>query len=143
MFVISPDGEPELLPVAEKIVAMAPEVPGWEILAARPARPISEFSIESDGRTIQVDPKRWRYVLYKFSDGVFDIVLAQDGLEGVSEAERYAAAFIFLDGALGEARRMHLIRDVEVAAMLSPEQVSKASAAEHLAAHMTSLILTQ
>lgn len=56
-----------------------------------------------------------------------------------NEDDRHAAAVIFLDGVLGEVRRLRLIREVEVVTALSEEQAAKASKAEHLAAHLARL----
>lgn len=138
---ISPDGAADLLPLTRRIVSLAPQIPGWEFLPARPARvPHFTFSITStSGQMIDVDAHKWRYVLYRFPDGSFDIVLEQVGLLPDSADDRYMAAVTFLDGLLGEASRLARIRDVEPVDALTVEQAQKANPVTVLRDHLDSL----
>jgi hypothetical protein len=138
---ISPDGDPELLPLTQRIVSMAPELSRWEFLPARPARAASlEFSIAtSSGGELSIDARSWRYVLFKFPDTMFDIVLEQGDLPDASEDDRYIAAAVLLDGLLGEGKRLLRIRDVEPVIALSPEQAKKANPITVLSEHLDSL----
>lgn len=138
---VSPDGDPDLLPLTQRIVAMAPTLPGWEFHPARPARAESlEFSIgTSSGDEIAVDAQSWRYVLFKFPDKTFDIVLEQQNLTDVSDDDRYTAAVVLLDALLGEGKRLLRIREVEPVAALNPEQGKKANPITVLPEHLDSL----
>jgi hypothetical protein len=138
---ISPDGERELLPLTQRIVSLAPEIPHWELLPARPPRsPSLELSItDSAGRELQIDAHAWRYVLFRFRDGMCDLVLEQNDLKHVSEGDRYTVATLVLDGLLGEQMRLLRIQDVEPVVTLPREQAKKASPITDLAAHLRSL----
>lgn len=139
---ISPNGEADLLPVTRKIAAAAPAGLGWEVHPARPARdPYLTFSMRrpGDAAEIEVDARAWRYVLYRFREGDFDVVLEQPNLGSLSDDERYSAAVIFLDGALGEEARLRRVREVEAVVALSAEQAAKASQASDLRAHLAAL----
>ena len=127
----------QYMQTSEQIVAMAPEVPDWEIHPARPACAVPRLALASgDGRQIVADPRCWRYTLHGRPDGAFNIVIEQPGLEGVSEDHRYAAAFCWLDALLGEARSLRLIRNIEVVTALSDDQSRHAPAAEQLPADL-------
>ena len=142
--VISPDGKKELLETTRRIVDLAPEIPGWELHSSRPRRDWDlRFSIEgSSGETIAVDAREWYYVLYKFADGTFDIVVEQSNLDAVDEDERYRAATVLLDGQIGEARRIELIGGIEAVAALNDSDREKASPVKTLADHLNSLVTT-
>jgi hypothetical protein len=113
---VSPDGERALLPAAERVVASAPPVPGWR------------FSIEGDdGGTIDVDATQWKYVLFRWKDGMFDVLVEARGLEERTEGDRHRVAAILLDGILGERRRLRTFADIEAVNVLPPDLVSKAS----------------
>jgi hypothetical protein len=88
---ISPDGDRALLSEAERVVSSAPPVPGGRFLGGRQARsPALELSIEADdGGTIEVDATRWRYVLFTWKDGTFDVLVETRGLEERSEGDRH------------------------------------------------------
>lgn len=143
--VITPDGARQQLPTTRRIVARAPRIPGWEFHWARPPRTWTlEFSIDSEqaGR-IQVDARSWRYVLLRFPDHTFDVVLEQGNLKDVSERDRYTAAVVLLDGILGELKRLELIGGIEPVAVLPEEQTSKANPIEVLSKHLESLVAKQ
>lgn len=139
-FAISPDGNPDLLPLTKRIVALAPDVPGWEFHPARPPRAEwPEFSIRgADGCKIKVNAQSWRYVLYSFGDRDFDIVIEQNDL-AASEETRYTAAVVLLDALLGEGTRLLCIKAVDPVATLSPEQENNASPIAVLPKHLDSL----
>lgn len=137
---ISPDGDAALLPVTQRIVAMAPTIPGWEFHPARrPRSPSLEFSFETtDGRIADIDAQAWRYLLFRLPDGRFDLVLEQMNLLNASDDDRYACAVLLLDGLLGEATRLLRFREVEPVAALPVEKEQKASSVTSLAAHLES-----
>jgi hypothetical protein len=138
---ISPDGDVDWLPITTRIVALAPELPRWEFHPARQARPQLELSVEGDdGEPIEIDAHRWRYVLIRFPDGIFDIIVEQNDLAEASEDERYAATVALLDGLLGEATMLARIQGIEPVAKLSSEHSAQASAIVDLPAHLAALL---
>ena len=102
--IITPDGSKDWLAVTEYIVERAPSISGWEFQSARPIRDWDmQFSIEgTGGMHLGIDARPWRYVLFKYPDNTFDIVVEQNNLHAASDDDRYAAAFVLLDGTVGE-----------------------------------------
>lgn len=139
--IITPDGSRDWVPVTQHIVALAPRVAGWEFHSARPPRDWDmQFSIEgADGTHLDIDARPWRYVLFKYPDNTFDIVIEERNLHSVSDDDRYAAAVVVLDGALGEKRRLALLGGIEAVETLSVECAHKANPIHHLAQHLNSL----
>lgn len=137
---ISPDGDPDVLPLTLRIVALAPALSRWEFHPARPARAENlEFSIEtSPGGELSIDARSWRYVLFEFPHGTFDIVVEQENLADVSDDDRYTAAVVLLDALLGEGTRLLRIRDVEPLPALNPAQGKKANPISLLPEHLAS-----
>lgn len=140
--VITPDGAPEWLGATQHIVALAPVIAGWEFHWARPPRAWDlQFSIESgSGETIEVDARDWRYVLFRFPDETFDIVLEQGNLTAAGEDDRYTAAVVLLDGVLGESNRLKHIDGIEAVLKLSDEHAAHASRVDTLSEHLNSLL---
>lgn len=140
--VITPDGSKDQLATSRSIVESAPQIRGWEFHWAKPPkRWEKQFEIESDrGGVIPVDARSWRYVLFRFPDGTFDVILEQSNLAAASEGDRYTAAVVLLDGILGELRRLELIGGIEAVAALPKEQEAKASPIDVLSKHLESLV---
>lgn len=138
---ITPDGSKEWLPVTQHIIELAPRISGWEFQSARPQRDWDmQFSIEGAGGTpLRIDARQWRYVLFKYPDNTFDIVLEQNNLHSISDDDRYAAAIVLLDGTVGERRRLALLGGIEAVETLSAEHARKANPMHHLAQHLDSL----
>ncbi|MBK9266188.1 MAG: hypothetical protein IPM54_41170 [Polyangiaceae bacterium] len=141
--VITPDGSKDWLPVTQHIVELAPRIAGWEFQSARLPRDWDmQFSIESAGGThLDIDARPWRYVLFKYPDDTFDIVLEQNNLHSVSDDDRYAAAVVLLDGTLGERRRLALLGGIEAVETFSADLARKANPMHHLVQHLDSLEL--
>jgi hypothetical protein len=139
--VVSPDGDPERLPISRHIVALAPNIQGWEFHPARPPKQWElQFSIESDeGETIPIDARSWRYVMLKFPDGTFDVLFEQPNATEIDEGDRWTACMILLDGLLGEATRMAFIGDVEPVLKLPPDYTGKATPVSRMPEHFDSL----
>lgn len=140
--VITPDGSKEWLGLTQHFVALAPRIPGWEFHWARPPREWDlRFSVERDtGGILDIDAREWKYVLFRFADHSFDIVVEQSNHRDVSASDRYTAAVVLLDGILGEAKRLELIGGIEPVVTLSKEHAAKASPVVVLAKHLDSLL---
>lgn len=138
---ITPDGSKDWLPVTQHIVKQAPRISGWEFQSARPPRHWNmQFSINGAGDThLDIDARPWRYVLFKYPDNTFDIVLEQNNLQSASDDDRYTAAVILLDGTVGERRWLALLGGIEAVETLSTEHSRKANPMHHLAQHLDSV----
>jgi hypothetical protein len=138
---LTPDGDPAKLAVTKHIITFAPSVAGWEFYPAKPAKDWNlMFSIETEnGDIVDVDARTWRYVLFRFPDDTFDLILSQDGLAPVGEDDRYTAAVIVVDGLLGEEVRMALIDTIEPVEALSKKDEPQATSILALPQHLESL----
>jgi hypothetical protein len=114
--VISPGGHAERLPETKTIVDLAPPCTGWQFFSAKQPKEWERCFLmnDSQGNQLAVDASEWRYVLYEYPDGVFDIVVHAPGLAGLSEQDQISAAEIVLDCELGEETRLSLIDEIEV-----------------------------
>ena len=140
-FVLSPSGDPDLLPVTREIVAAAPDCPGWEF---HPAKPVKRWDriilIENrDGTTAAVDVSNARYVLLRHPDGMFTVLIADQQLSELPAEQQRTAAEILLDGELGEDLRMTAICEVDVQRELDNHNASAVTAIEHIREHVLSL----
>ncbi len=140
--VLSPDGDAELLPLSRALIAEAPALADWEFHPARPPKQWKlRFSIEGEhGQTTHVDARSWRYVLLKYPDGTYDVIIEQPNAVGMDEDQQWLACILLLDGLLGEATRLTFIGDVTPVLRLSPEHAEKATPIEGMPAHLESLL---
>ncbi|MBL9024471.1 MAG: hypothetical protein JNL21_19910 [Myxococcales bacterium] len=134
---LTPDGSVELLPLTEAIVAAAAPIPDFELHSARPAKRWDlRFSITGPrGEEVPVDARAWRYVLFRFQDGLFDILIEEPNMGHAEEDMRVSAAIVVVDGLLGERERLLGIHTVDATVGLDPSVEAKASQIEHLADH--------
>jgi hypothetical protein len=143
LLVISPGGRTELLSETRKIIGLAPACSGWRFFSAKPSKEWERrfFMNDSEGKRVAVDASQWRYVLYGYPDGVFDIVIDAPDLAPLAEQDRITAAEIVLDGELGEEARLSLIGEIEV--VVAPADASlKTTPIAHVRDHLRKLANT-
>jgi len=138
---IGPGGEAQKLHATRRIVALAPLIAGWEFhWALQPKEWDLRFTLESTrGEPMQIDGRPWRYVLFRFPDGIYDIVLEQNNLENATDEDRYTAAVIAIDGLLGEGRRLLELHEIEPVFELSVGESAKATGLALLPTHLATL----
>jgi hypothetical protein len=128
MLSFSPKGDARLLLFLRTVVDHAPILNDWEFHAGKPARKWDiSFSIESGGQSKFVDGKSWQVVVYRFPDGVCDLVFMAPTSPDLSQQEKDLAASIIVDGELGESQRMEMVNVIEVVTEW-PDQRAKSSA---------------
>jgi hypothetical protein len=139
--VISPSGQKSMLQVTRSIVSAAPEIESWEFYYAKPPKDWSQrFSFRGvTGKDVFIDATHWEYVLMKFTDGTFDIVVRTVGCEGANQEDRLTAIGILLDGILGELTRLEKICSVEAVEDFDADLRGKASSVKVLRDHIESL----
>lgn len=140
--VLTPCGDPDLLRETREVIEAAPECPGWEFYPAKPPKNWQrKFVLQNDdGSTVDVDASSARYVLLRYPDGVFDVLLADHELAALPESLRETAVEVLLDGELGEERRMMSIHSVDVVGEFEEEMQRRSSSIETLAAHVRSFV---
>ncbi|TCN50005.1 hypothetical protein D0809_24075 [Flavobacterium circumlabens] len=115
MLIISPGGDVELLPATQKIIEFSPKIEDWEFYHYKPAKKWN-FQLtlyEEDNVRKILDVKDWEYVLYKFSDGTFDIIFKAINLNESSEDEKLLVGDIVLESFLGEELSLKFIKNIE------------------------------
>lgn len=118
------------------------EFPGWEFHYAKPPKEWDLiFDFEKDnGDVIEVNASNWQYVLLKYEDGGFEIILQTDNLDGLSEDDKLVASEILLDGILGEEVRMLHISYIDVVKSFDDQYVNKSSDIKNLNNHLKTLL---
>jgi len=137
MFVLSPEGDAELLALTGEVTDAAPALSGWEFYAARPARPGAPLRFTMGD--VDVDASGWRFVCLAAPEGgeaETGIVVEQPGLEKrlKREDDRVAAALICLDGLIGEGRRLETFSEVWAVPKMRPEEQALARPMKELPA---------
>lgn len=127
--VISPGGDLELLPYTKEIISHFKPIPNWEFHYAKPPKQwefIFDFE-KQDGSQVEIDASKWRYVLLRYEDGMYEIIIQGDGLENLDEDEMLTAAEILVDSILGEEKRMTLICAIDIVEELEEQYRSKSN----------------
>lgn len=141
-FVISPNGDSEKLKETTKIIKYAPQCANWEFHASKPPKRWNlKFNINGNkNEKIEIDANNWEYVLLKFPDGTFDIIMKAPFLMSLSDNLRKTAAEILLFGVLGEERYMELIGDIEIVIDFEEKYKGNKSAIKQLSQHLETLL---
>ncbi|WP_437186879.1 hypothetical protein SH668x_000246 [Planctomicrobium sp. SH668] len=110
---ITSEGNIELFPLVEQIVAMAPAMQGWRVVAFR--QPIDQdFVFESDG--IRLDTQELQFRLEESFDdpGLVDLIIAVPNLDDADEDALETGVIILLESRLGEKVAAESIATLEV-----------------------------
>lgn len=142
--VVSPGGDKALLALTRGIVAAAPEIPNWEIHAAKPPKQWDfKFSVDRrNGDAATIDASGWEYVLLRFPDGSYQVELRAPDLMDLDEETRVVAAELAVEGTVGEATRLELIAGIDVLPAFEEDQAHKATNLKHLRDHLRVLTRT-
>jgi hypothetical protein len=140
--VISPGGDVELLKKTKEVVKNALECKDWEYYYAKPPKEWDlTFDYETqNGKTILVDASGWEYVLLKYEDGMFEIIIKDFTLCQLDDDEKQIVAEIVLDGVLGEELRMERIFAIEIVDDFAPQYQDKSTNIKKLESHLKSLM---
>lgn len=138
MLIISPSGNPELLKTTKGIIDKAPHLPVWEFCHYKPAKDWDfKLSVE-EGANIKrmIDVSEWQYVLLKFPDGTYDMLLKAGNIGKLPDNEKNVMADIVLESILGEKLSLELIKNIEFVDDFSEEYQSKKTSVRHLKDHI-------
>jgi hypothetical protein len=141
---ISPGGNKSLLPLTREIVSLAPKLPRWEIHHAKPPKDwnyIFEMQL-SNSNVVTVDARKWRYVLLRFPDFMYDVILETHGGEQLPTEDRERAGEILIEGILGEEARLTQVVSVQVLNRFDAEHDQKAGSIRFLSDHFKELSVT-
>lgn len=109
--VISCDGIRGGISSVEALVAKAPTIEGWKIIAFRPSIDQS-ITIEGDGLKLSTDDILFDY--QTAPNDTVDITLYIDGINDNNKSDYLSAAFVLLDAAVGEYRAMTKIGGLDL-----------------------------
>lgn len=122
---ISPNLNKDVYEITQAIVSHAPNLPLWVFSPARQPKSWNKtFEFESEaGCHIQLDASNWGYVLLRYPDGTYEIVLRGNNLETLSDNDRWLAAAVVLEAILGEEILMERIDHFELVDSLEPSLI--------------------
>jgi hypothetical protein len=139
--VISPHGDKDLLKQTRNIVAMAPVLDQWEFYPARqPLQGSPIFILHTDKGDVSFDASNWQYILYKFPDNTFDIVLKASTIQDFSPTDQAMAACLAIDGIIGEELRIAVFVEIEVVKEFEEGEKPGAPTLPNLLDHLKQLL---
>lgn len=140
--IISPCGDKEGLTITQKIVSLAPNCSGWEFYPAKVPKKWGRIfeTFDTTGKKITINASEWEYVLFKFPDGTFDIVIKTPNLFVYDEQTRFFAVEIVLDAEIGEERRVEFIEGIDIVSDFDAELAQKNNPIEVLSSHFNKLV---
>jgi len=112
--VITADGDRSLFPLVEELVAAAPAVPGWEVIAFKQAGGF-ECTVNYQGLTLDPAACWFRPLVATTDRSIFGLQVASPAYSSESEKTLLSAVYVLLDSALGELACAEQIQHVEVA----------------------------
>ncbi len=143
-FIVSPNGNSEKLRETINIIECAPSCNNWAFFPSKqPKKWNYVFNLkDTESGTIEIDANNWEYVLLKFPDGTFDIILKTPQVFiNYSAAIKQTAAEIALYGILGEEICIKLIGNIEIVKDFDNEYLGKETNIRKLAKHILNLQL--
>lgn len=138
MLIISAGGDNELIPVAKKIIEVAPNLKDWEYSYYKPPKKWN-YSLslkEHIGFDKEISIDNWEYVLLKFNDGTFGIVIKADNINTFKEDDKYTIADIVLESILGDDLSYSLIKNVEIVDDFASSQIENKNNIKYLFNHL-------
>ena len=122
---------------ARALLAHAPTVEGWELLAGRPAR---EWDRRVEIRGRPVDLSGWRYWLARYEDGKLGVSFVCDRSAGLSEGDLQALEGILLVSELGEPAAATMVAEYDVVDAGTDRDLPPLSSVADLRDHVSSLM---
>jgi len=124
-FLISPNGDPELFLLSQRIMSDAPNHLDWLFLSSRPAktwdRQFSIYNNEMD--LIQIDSSFWSYVAFEDDNGQIELVFEAQNIADLDEETSEFAVNQFLVNEIGEKERIIRISSVTVVPILDEDDM--------------------
>lgn len=113
-FIISPNGDEELMKLSKDIISHAPELDCWEFHFCKPNKiwdkKLSLYDAEYE--IVEIDASKWEFVLKKNSNEKFDLSFIAANIEHIDEETAKTAANIVVLNEIGEEKRILNINDI-------------------------------
>ncbi|MGN7706874.1 hypothetical protein [Chryseobacterium sp. 22543] len=130
---ISPEGDAELLELSRKIINEAPFIKDWIFYSAKPPKQWKLiFNLLINDEKIQFNASEWKYILYKYPDNVYDIVIKVPKSYLPYAEYFYQIGDIAVTGELGEAFVIEYINEIELVYEFDEGEIGKGKDFVHL-----------
>lgn len=130
---ISPEGDSELLELSKAIINEAPSIEGWVFYSAKPPKQWKLiFNLLINGEKVQFNATEWKYVLYKYPDNVYDVVIQVPKSYTAYEEYFYQIGYIAVTGELGEAFVIEYINEIDLVYEFAEREIGKGKKFVHL-----------
>lgn len=130
---ISPEGDPELLVESKFIVDQAPNIKEWIFYSAKPPKQWKLiFDLVIENENVKINANKWQYVLYKYPDNVYDLVIKVPLSYKPYEEYFYEIGNIAVTGEFGEAFVIEYINDIDLVYEFNEKEHGKEKDFNHL-----------
>lgn len=142
MLIISPGGDVDLLPCTKRIIELAPKIEDWEFCHYKPSKKWDyQLTLYEESNVKKIlDVKDWEYVLYKFHDETFDIILKANNLKSSSEKEKTLIGDIILESIIGEEQSLKFIKNIEFVDEFDNSDIQNKNSIKFLKEHFEELL---
>ncbi|MGN6494768.1 MAG: hypothetical protein ACTHLE_22460 [Agriterribacter sp.] len=124
-FTISPCGNISLLEKAKRILDRAPELSMWEFFSWKQPKE-NWFILKLPDVPFEIDASDWTYILLRYPDDKFEILLKADNIIELSQFHRELIPDLIITNLLGEKKKIEMIDLVNIVAEFeTPEMESK------------------
>ena len=97
----------------EKFFSEAPDISKWELLASRPAKEWSRKLLWGKNR-VEVSASDWKFSLYRYDDGKYDIVLNSLLPSGITNDEKQSLVVCVLVSEFGDVALKEKVNAIDV-----------------------------
>ncbi|WP_333577716.1 hypothetical protein [Sphingobacterium sp.] len=131
--VISPEGDNELLTLSKTIISQSPNIEGWIFYSSKPPKQWKLiFNLLIDDKKVKFNAAEWKYVLYKYPDNVYDVVVKVPKSYEPYEEYFGQIGYIATEGELGEAFVLEYINDIDLVYEFNERELGKGKDFVHL-----------
>jgi hypothetical protein len=136
-FALSTQGDREQYERNKNIINRAPPIAGWTFLAAKLPK-LWERRFIWPGNGESIDANEWRFILYHYEDGMYDVELAGNPLIGFSVEEARQIVIFVVVSELGEAAALNKLSRIAIQSNPSSDDEAQAVALPDLSDHIGS-----
>lgn len=130
---ISPEGDIDLLEDSKSILNESPVIEEWIFYSAKPPKQWKLiFNLLIDDQKVQFNAAEWKYVLYKYPDNVYDVVVKVPKSYEPYEEYFGQIGYIATEGELGEAFVLEYINDIDLVYEFNERELGKGKDFVHL-----------
>ncbi|QIH34490.1 hypothetical protein [Sphingobacterium sp. DR205] len=112
---ISPDGDRGLFELSKTIISQSPNLEDWIFYSSKPPKQWKLiFQLLIDDEKVEFNADEWKYVLYKYPDNVYDVVIKVPISYKPYEKYFYEIGDIAVTGELGEGFVIEYVNVIEL-----------------------------